>query len=171
VARVKRTQLARYRLCIFDADDTLRRTTVPGQPCPRKANEWELLPGVREALAGLPWGRPEGPRFGLASNQDQVGAGLFTAEEARGLLRDLARAATGTAPPDDALQLCPHALGVACDCRKPAPRMLRRIMELYDIGSRDTVFVGNSDADRGAALAAGVDFLPASELFGWTQSA
>jgi D-glycero-D-manno-heptose 1,7-bisphosphate phosphatase len=171
VAWVTARPLARYRLCIFDADDTLRRTTVPGWPCPRKAGEWELLPGVREVLAGVPWNRPGGPRFGVASNQDQVGAGLFTVEVARGLLRDLACAATGTAPPDAALQLCPHARGVVCDCRKPAPHMLWRIMEFYGIGARETVFVGDSDADRGAAVAAGVDFLPASELFGWTQSA
>src|SRR5689334_11626787 len=36
------------RLFIFDADDTLRHTLVPGQPSPRAADEWELLPGVAE---------------------------------------------------------------------------------------------------------------------------
>ena len=32
------------RLVVFDADGTLRRTTVPGQPCPRASDQWELLP-------------------------------------------------------------------------------------------------------------------------------
>lgn len=163
--------LAGYRLCIFDADDTLRRTTVPGQPCPRGPGEWELLPGVRERLAGLPWQRAGGPYFGLASNQDQIGAGLYTRGAARDLLRELALAAIGQAPPDPALQLCPHAMGVACDCRKPAPRMLIRIMTFYGVGRRETVFVGDSEADRSAAAAAGVDFLEARELFGWPQQA
>jgi D-glycero-D-manno-heptose 1,7-bisphosphate phosphatase len=166
-----RRELARYRLCIFDADDTLRRTSVPGQPCPRRAGEWELLPGVRDLLHGIAWQRPGGPKLGLASNQDQVGAGLFSEATARELLRELARAAAGVVPPDEAIQLCPHALGIACDCRKPQPGMLRRIMEFYGVDRGATVFVGNSEVDRDAAAAAGVDFLDAEALFGWTQSA
>jgi D-glycero-D-manno-heptose 1,7-bisphosphate phosphatase len=164
-------RLADYRLCIFDADDTLRRTTVPGQPCPRGAGEWELLPGVRERLAGLPWQRDGGPYFGLASNQDQVGAGLLTGETARDLLRELALATIGRAPPDPALQLCPHPLDIICDCRKPGPQMLIRIMAFYGVDPGHTVFVGDSQADRRAAAAAGVDFIEARDLFGWSQQA
>ena len=163
--------LAGYRLWIFDADGTLRRTTVPGQPCPRGPGEWELLPGVRGRLAALPWQRAGGPYFGLASNQDQIGAGLFSCRMARDLLRDLASAAIGQAPPDPALQLCPHALGIACDCRKPGPGMLERIMAFYGVRRRETVFVGDSETDRLAAVAAGVDFLAARELFGPAQPA
>lgn len=166
-----RCDLASFGLCIFDADDTLRRTTVPGQPCPRGPGEWELLPGVREVLHRVPWQRPGGPKLGLASNQDQVGAGFFTEAAARDLLRELALAAAGVVPSDEAIQLCPHALGVACDCRKPQPTMLRRIMAYYGVARDGTVLVGNSEADRGAAAAAGVDFLPADRLFGWAQSA
>ena len=163
--------LAGYRLCIFDADDTLRRTTVPGQPCPRGPGEWELLPGVGERLARVPWQRSGGPYFGLASNQDQIGAGLLSLGTARDLLRELARAAIGQAPPDAALQLCPHALGVVCDCRKPGPGMLLRIMAFYGVPGRETIFVGDSEADRRAAAAAGVNYLEARELFGWAQQA
>jgi len=49
--------------------------------------------------------------------------------------------------------------------------MLVRIMAFYGVGRRETLFVGDSDLDRGAAAAAGVDFLPAGALFGWTQQA
>jgi D-glycero-D-manno-heptose 1,7-bisphosphate phosphatase len=164
-------RFAGFRLWIFDADDTLRRTTVPGQPCPRSRDEWELLPGVREALGAVDWNAPAGPRLGIASNQDQIGAGIFALETARALLRDLARAAAGVTLPEPAIQLCPHALGVACDCRKPRPAMLQRIMACYDIAAAETVFVGDSEADRAAAAEAGVQFLEARELFGWAQSA
>jgi D-glycero-D-manno-heptose 1,7-bisphosphate phosphatase len=164
-------RLADYRLWIFDADDTLRRTTVPGQPCPRSSDQWELLPGVREALGAVAWSASAGPRLGIASNQDQVGAGLLALETARALLRDLAREAAGVTLPEPAIQLCPHALGVACDCRKPRPAMLQRIMAYYGIGAEETVFVGDSETDRAAAAAAGVHFLEARELFEWAQSA
>jgi D-glycero-D-manno-heptose 1,7-bisphosphate phosphatase len=164
-------RFAGFRLWIFDADDTLRRTTVPGQPCPRSHSEWELLPGVREALGAMAWSAPAGPRLGIASNQDQIGAGMLALETARALLRDLAREAAGVILPEPAIQLCPHALGVACDCRKPRPAMLQRIMACYGIGAEETVFVGDSEADRVAAAEAGVHFLEARELFGWAQSA
>src|SRR5205085_2553999 len=59
------------RLVIFDADDTLRRTIVPGQPCPHAEGEWELLPGVRARLHRIP---PD-VYIGVASNQDHVGYG------------------------------------------------------------------------------------------------
>lgn len=157
--------LGRYRLCIFDADDTLRRTTVAGRPCPRTAEEWELLPGVAKVLSSVEWNRGDGPFFGLASNQDQVGYGHLDEETARALLRDLARAAAAVTPPDEALQLCPHRLEIACSCRKPEPGMLLRVMALYGIAAEQTLFVGNADADRGAALAAGTDYADASELF------
>jgi D-glycero-D-manno-heptose 1,7-bisphosphate phosphatase len=156
---------ARYRLFIFDADETLRRTTAPGKPCPHGPDEWELLPGVRETLTRIPWGAAGGPRLGLASNQDQIAYGHLTMRMARRLLRDLAIAATGTSPPDPALQLCPHALDVPCDCRKPAPGMLLRIMAYYEVEPEATVFVGNHAIDREAAQRAAVAFIWSERLF------
>src|SRR3954468_24111539 len=82
--------LERYRLVVFDADDTLRQTTVPGKPCPHSPDEWTLKPGVEELLHSIPWGEPSGPRVGVASNQDHVAYGLLSLEMAQRLLRDLA---------------------------------------------------------------------------------
>jgi D-glycero-D-manno-heptose 1,7-bisphosphate phosphatase len=155
----------RYQLFIFDADDTLRTTTVAGQPCPRARDEWVLLPGVREKLSQVRWNREGGPKLGLASNQDQVGYGHLALETARELLRDLARAATGSEPPDPALQLCPHRLEVNCSCRKPSAGMLNAIMEYYRVAPDDTLFVGNHEADRQAASEATTAFVWAEDFF------
>lgn len=155
-----------YKLVVFDADDTLRQTIIPGKPCPHGPGEWVLKPGVREALQGVPWHAESGPRIGLASNQDQVAYGFLTYEMAHRLLRDLAVAATGSAPAEGALQLCPHSLDAGCECRKPQPRMLLKIMEHYGVDPRDTLFVGNAEADREAAARAGVTFMWAADLFG-----
>jgi D-glycero-D-manno-heptose 1,7-bisphosphate phosphatase len=156
----------RYQLFIFDADGTLRRTTVPGKPCPHGPDEWELMPGVRETLSRMSWGVSAGPRLGLASNQDQIAYGHLTIHMARRLLSDLAIAATGTTPPSAAIQLCPHALDVQCDCRKPQPGMLLRIIEYYGVTPEATVFVGNQEVDRKAAELAGVAFVWGEKLFG-----
>ena len=161
---------SRFQLCIFDADDTLRRTTVPGKPCPHGPAEWELLPGVRERLRQVPWGEPGAPLLGFASNQDHVAYGHMALDTARQLLRDLAIAATGTSPPDYALQLCPHALDVPCNCRKPNPGMLLSIMDHYGIAPEATVFVGNADVDREAAERAGVAFVWSEGLFGGAET-
>jgi D-glycero-D-manno-heptose 1,7-bisphosphate phosphatase len=156
----------RYQLFIFDADDTLRRTTVPGKPCPHGPGEWELMPGVREILSPIPWCLPGGPFLGLASNQDQIAYGHLSIHMARRLLRDLALAATGSSPPEPALQLCPHAMDHPCDCRKPSPGMLLRIMRFYGVAPAETVFVGNDAIDREAAERAGVAFIWSERLFG-----
>lgn len=155
-----------YRLVVFDADDTLRQTIVPGKPCPHAPEEWELRPGVQEILQRVSWDGPSGLRIGLASNQDQVAYGFVSYEMAHRLLRDLAVAATGSTPPEAALQLCPHPFDAACACRKPEPRMLLNIMEHYGVRPEDTLFVGNDEVDRQAADRAGVSFMWAADLFG-----
>jgi D-glycero-D-manno-heptose 1,7-bisphosphate phosphatase len=155
----------RYRLIIFDADDTLRRTTIPGKPCPHSPGEWELMPGVRELLVGIRWDLESSPRFGIASNQDQVAYGYLSLATARDLLRDLARAVTNFVPPDPALQLCPHPLDLDCECRKPNPGMLVRIMDHYGIEPAQTLFVGNHAIDREAAGRAGTAFICSEEFF------
>jgi hypothetical protein len=40
----------RFGLYLFDADGTLRRTTVEGQPCPNRPYEWELMPNVSKEV-------------------------------------------------------------------------------------------------------------------------
>lgn len=156
------------RLYIFDADDTLRRTLVPGQPCPRASGEWELLPGVAERLRAIPWGRAA--RLGIASNQDQVGYGLLSEAVARRLLMEMAEAAAGHRPPPEAVQLCPHRLEVPCPCRKPGGAMLERIMAYYGVPRAATLFVGNAATDEEAARRAGVSFVWAHDFFEWSEA-
>ncbi len=152
------------RLYIFDADDTLRRTVVPEQPCPRRPGEWELLPGVSEKLRVITWGTA-GARLGVASNQDHVAYGHLSADMARMLLAEMVFAATGHVPPGDALAFCPHSLETDCECRKPNPGLLLRVMRTYDQDPRNTLFVGNSPVDAEAARRASVAFAWAGDFF------
>ncbi|HET7599155.1 MAG TPA: HAD-IIIA family hydrolase [Gemmatimonadales bacterium] len=163
-ARGARVAAPGYDLVIFDADGTLRRTTVPGRPCPYGPGEWELRPGARSVLRRLLRG-PSAPRVGLASNQDRVGYGELRLEDARALLHDLARAALDRGLPDEAVQLCPHTAEAGCRCRKPEPQMLERIMRFYGVAPERTLFVGDAASDREAARRAGVAFRWAAEFF------
>jgi D-glycero-D-manno-heptose 1,7-bisphosphate phosphatase len=158
-----------YRLVIFDADDTLRRTTTPGKPCPHRPGEWALMPGVREVLGSIRWNQLGAPCLGIASNQDQVAYGHLSLGTARSLLRDLARSAADFVPADAAIRLCPHALTADCNCRKPKPGMLLDIMRYYDVAPRETLFVGNDEVDRQTAERAGADFRWSHVVFGQQQ--
>ncbi len=152
------------RLVIFDADDTLRRTLVAGQPCPRAPDEWELMPGVRERLGAIPWTLLD-VRLGVASNQDQVGYGLISHATAAALLRDAVVAATAGAVTDPVIRLCPHRPDAGCACRKPQPGMLLDIITECGVSAAETLFVGNSDIDCEAARRARTRFAWAHEFF------
>jgi HAD superfamily hydrolase (TIGR01662 family) len=164
-----RPAAAHWDLLIFDADDTLRRTTVPGRPCPYAPGEWKLLPQVRRRFRGLLAAEP-GLRLGIASNQDRVGYGRIAEDTARTLLHDLARASFGRELPPDAVQLCPHVPAAGCRCRKPGGAMLERIMTYYGISPERTLFVGDAETDRGAAQQAGTAFMPAAAFFSSTAA-
>jgi D-glycero-D-manno-heptose 1,7-bisphosphate phosphatase len=155
--------LREVRLAIFDADDTLRRTLVPGQPCPRAPHEWELLPGVRRVLSTTSW--QSGRRIAIASNQDQVGYGLLTVEMAERLLLDLVREATAGRGRSPIIRFCAHRLEQSCRCRKPEPGMLLDLMREAGEPPHATLFVGNAESDREAARRAGVRFAWAAEFF------
>ena len=174
------------RLLIFDADGTLRRSTVAGQPCPNRDGEWELIPGVRERLHRVDW---TDVAMGVASNQAGVALGYLTAVEARHLLFDMLRA-IGPLPryPDMRrvhVELCPHAPAAGCQCRKPEPGMILRVVaernerDYQPRGAEpllphpdpvrldEVLYVGDMESDRLAAERAGVEFQWARDFFGW----
>ena len=157
--------LHELRIVIFDADDTLRRTTVPGKPCPHAPDEWELLPNVRATLSTIDWAA-HGVRLAVASNQDQVGYGLLSAAMADRLLRDALDAATGGRAVDPIIRFCPHRLEESCGCRKPAPGLLLDILDATGAARHETLFIGDAQTDAEAARRAGVRFLYATEVFG-----
>ena len=150
------------RLYIFDADGTLRRTTVPGLPCPNRPGEWELIPGVRERLGRIDWGAA---RFGIATNQGGVGLGYMTLAAARSLLDEMVVEAFGVRPPAGSVEICPHAPHRGCACRKPMPGMLLSLMRRFKASPEETLYVGDMDKDEGAARAAGTRFAWAHEFF------
>ncbi len=159
-----------YKLILFDADGTLRRCTVEGQPCPNKEGEWELLPGVKEKLAEFNWGSPHAgdTAFAIISNQAGVGLGYMTEEAAYRLLQDLIKEAFGVHPSSTSIQMRPHRPDGGCRCRKPSPTMLLVQIAAWDVRPSETLYVGDMESDRQAAEAAGCAFMWAKDFFGWS---
>ena len=152
-------------LLIFDADGTLRFSVNEGQPYPTSESEWRLFPGVRARLSRLDWGEA-GHRLGIASNQTGVALGRLSEAMARRLLRDMVAAALGFVPPRAAIEMCVCAPVRDCECRKPAPGMLKRILDHFALPPEQALFVGDLETDREAAARAGIAFAFAGDFFG-----
>lgn len=158
------------RLLIFDADGTLRRCTVPGQVCPNRDGEWELLPNVKETLARFDWHtQTGGMKFGIVSNQGGVGLGYISEADAYQMLADMVVAATGGWPRSGTIRICPHAPSAGCACRKPKPGMLLALSRWWGEPAERVMYVGDMESDRQAAEAAGVRFTWAKDFFGWRE--
>lgn len=57
----------------------------------------------------------------------------------------------------DAIFVCPHHESIAsCDCRKPSPYMINKAVETYDIDTKRSFLIGDSDRDIVSGEAAGL---------------
>lgn len=129
---------------LFDRDGTLVQD-VPynGDPA--------LVRPVPGALAALTWLRGRGVPVGVITNQSGVGRGMVTGEQVE---RVNARVEELLGP-FDSWQVCPHAPGAGCGCRKPAPGMVLAAAAELGVPVERCVVIGDIGADVAAARAAG----------------
>jgi HAD superfamily hydrolase (TIGR01662 family) len=131
-------------LVLLDRDGTLVHD-VPYNGDP------DLVRPVDGARAALDRLRARGVRIGLVTNQSGVGRGLLTRDQV-----DAVNARVGELlGPFDTVQVCPHAPGGGCACRKPAPGMVKAACAELDVDPARCVVIGDIGADLGAAQAAG----------------
>ncbi|HYI19163.1 MAG TPA: HAD-IIIA family hydrolase [Solirubrobacteraceae bacterium] len=130
---------------LFDRDGTLVKD-VPYNGDPDRV---ELVDGAREALARL---RAAGVPAGVVSNQSGIARGLISDAQVRAVN---ARVQELLGQPIGPWAWCPHGPGDGCDCRKPAPGLIRRAAAELGVDPADCVVIGDIGADVEAARAAG----------------
>jgi D-glycero-D-manno-heptose 1,7-bisphosphate phosphatase len=134
------------RFVFLDRDGTLVRDTG----YPHRPEDYQLLPGVPEALRRL---REAGFRLAIVTNQSGIGRGIFGEAEFERfqdlLLADLQRAGVAI----ERTYHCPHVPGAGCGCRKPAPGMLWRARD--ELGAELAASWVIGDGARDVELAAG----------------
>ncbi len=137
------------RLIILDRDGVINRDSPDYV---KSREEWIPLPGSLEAIADL---NSAGYTVAVASNQSGLARGFFDADALRAMhakLNDLLAELGGRV---DRIEICPHGPNDGCDCRKPKPGLIRRLLDHYGVAPRDVLVVGDSLRDLQAAAAAG----------------
>ena len=118
-----------------------------------KEEDWEWIPGVPEALARL---ARAGWRLAVVSNQSGIARGYYSAGDVDRLHdfvnRDLASRADARI---DLFLYCPHDPSSTCDCRKPAPGLLREAARRLGVDLAESWMIGDKEIDIAAGRAAG----------------
>jgi histidinol-phosphate phosphatase family protein len=143
--------LARRPAIILDRDGVLN-TRPPRAEYVRRPEEFEWLPGAREALRLL---SDRDFRVIVVSNQAGVARGAMTEadlERVNDRMRAESQAAGGRI---DAVYCCTHDWDEGCECRKPRPGMLFDAARDFQLDLTRTVFIGDDERDAQAADAAG----------------
>ena len=113
----------------------------------------EFAPGAIEGLRLL---RDAGFALVLITNQSGIARGYFDAARLEQIHDRLQSMLAAEGLRLEAIYVCPHGPDDGCDCRKPAPGMVKSAMRDLGFGPDQAVLIGDSDADMGAAAAASV---------------
>lgn len=142
-------EIKKYRLVIFDADGTL----TPMREGSLGEFSYTLLPGIKEMCQAL-W--EAGIKVTIASNQSEW-------RSVENIKRQLSWTANEVNAAYAGVLFSQNKL-----TQKPSPHMLCSLMggARMDVCPSETLFVGDAETDRQAAVAAGIDFCWAKDFFG-----
>ncbi len=132
----------------------LDRDGVINQDSPeyiKSADEWIPIPGSLEALSLL---SSHGFLVYIATNQAGIAKGKLTESDLTAIHQKLITEVDRTGGKISGIVYCPHHPDRDCQCRKPAPGMLNRIIGESGAKAEDVIFVGDSLKDIQAAEAA-----------------
>ena len=140
------------RSAVFlDRDGVLNRSVRRSHTeygSPRRLEELEILPGVREAFGLI---KKIGFLTIVVTNQPEISRGFLSVADLdaiHGYLRDRL--------PIDDIYVCQDDDGARCSCRKPKPGMLLSAAEKWRIDLGQSFLVGDRAKDIQAGRAAGV---------------
>lgn len=135
----------------LDRDGTLNVKAATGDYV-KSAEELRMLPGAAAAVAAL---RRAGIPAFVVTNQRGIALGRMSAADLEDVHRRLEREIAAAGGALAGVYSCPHGFG-ECDCRKPLPGLLHRVVADHpEIALERSVVVGDTLADLQAAAAAG----------------
>jgi D-glycero-D-manno-heptose 1,7-bisphosphate phosphatase len=136
----------------LDRDGVINRKLLGGRYVVRW-EEFELLPGVAETIAG--WNR-SGRRVIVVTNQRGVALGVMTEAELQRIHDHLRAELARNGATLDAIYYCPHHRD-ECECRKPRTGMIEAAFRDFPgAGPENSVLIGDSLSDMECGRAAGM---------------
>lgn len=169
-------ELSSKKLFLFDLDNTLTES-ISGGTFPKTIRDRKFMRGREEKLLEL---RRQRKITAIVTNQGGAAWGFLDSDDMHNYLANLcisfeinnyfvcfhdtgekARASDKT----DKTLTVPDLTPDGYERRKPGPGMLIQAMQLHEIDRQDTLMVGDRPEDKGAAEAAGVDFMWSWEYF------
>ena len=138
-----------HRAVFLDRDGVINRGVVKaGKPfAPFTIEEFDILPGVSEALANL---HAAGFLLVLTTNQPDVGRG-----DASRAAVEAIHAFMRKQLPFDQVRVCYHDDADRCACRKPLPGMIYAAAVDLEVQTSSSFMVGDRWRDIGAGRSAG----------------
>jgi D-glycero-D-manno-heptose 1,7-bisphosphate phosphatase len=127
-----------------------------------RIEDFEVLPGVFEGLRRL---AAQGFALVIVTNQAGIAKGRYDEAAYERLTQHLRALFAAQGIGFDGIYHCPHhpqgtlaAYRRECDCRKPAPGMLRRAAQELGLDLARSAIVGDKPSDTEAGRAAGLRF-------------
>lgn len=133
------------RLVILDRDGVINYDSVDYIKSPQ---EWRPIPGSLEAIARL---HRAGYRVVVATNQSGIGRGLLSMDTLAAIHGRMLEQVRKQGGEIDAIFFCPHTPEDGCDCRKPAPGLLKEIAKRLQTNLVGVYVVGDAERDVLAA--------------------
>jgi D-glycero-D-manno-heptose 1,7-bisphosphate phosphatase len=137
------------KLVILDRDGVINEDS---DDYIKSEDEWIPIQGSLEAIARL---NHAGILVVVATNQSGIGRGLFAPDDLNRMHAKFQRALARFGGHIDGIFFCPHAPEAQCNCRKPAPGLLRSIGLRFGLPVAGAPVIGDSKRDADAAVAAG----------------
>jgi len=137
------------RLVILDRDGVINHDSPDFIKSP---DEWRPIEGSLEAIAIL---SNAGFDVAVASNQSGVARKLIDLPVLQAIHRKMHQAAREAGGDIGKIVFCPHLPDDGCDCRKPAPGLLRALGRQYGVPLTGVPMIGDSVRDIEATLAVG----------------
>jgi D-glycero-D-manno-heptose 1,7-bisphosphate phosphatase len=117
-------------------------------------------PAGVEVIAGVPaalrQARAAGFQLFLFTNQSGIGRGYHTIEDTQTVNARMETLLGLPSPVFREVCIAPEAPGQPSLYRKPSPRFITETLQRYGLGASESWMVGDSAADIGAGLAAGI---------------
>ncbi|ABP35077.1 D-glycero-beta-D-manno-heptose 1,7-bisphosphate 7-phosphatase [Polynucleobacter asymbioticus] len=117
--------LSSSKLIILDRDGVINEDR---DDYVKSADEWVPLPGSLEAIALL---NQAGYQITIATNQSGLARGYFSINDLHAMHSKMDKLLQPLGGRIDSIFFCPHLDAHACDCRKPAPGLMKEIALRY----------------------------------------